>query len=203
MVYCTKDDVKAYSKIAYTDLGYASDIAFNTFLDSLIALAQAQIENFCNVPAGFFEANGIAFTNELCDYRYPWIDLRYYPVLSVSKVEYNIQGYGLTPNWVTVAAQDYIMNNYTGQLMLVNKFPAIQEQSIRVSYTAGYSATPALVNHVCIQLSSNLLHEILQRKLSPVVRTDEMNMKVLIPEALTQQLQVMLRPLMRRTVAVG
>jgi len=39
MMYCVEDDVKAYSKIAYTDSAY------NTFLNSLIALAQAIINN--------------------------------------------------------------------------------------------------------------------------------------------------------------
>jgi len=203
VAYCTKDDVKSFSKIAYTDLGYASDAAFDTFLDILIVSVQGLIDSFCRVPAGFFSSGGKAFTNEMHDYQNPWIDLRYYPVLSVSKVEYNDQGYGITPNWVSVASQDYILNSDAGQVMLVNKFPAIREQSIRASYTAGYSATPDVVNHVCIQLSSNLLHEILQRKLSPVVRADETSMKVLIPEALTQQFQVMLAPHVRRTVAVG
>lgn len=201
--YCSHDDVKAYSKIVYTDLGYANDTAFNTFLDSLIVLAQGIIDNYCSVPSGFFAADGLSFTNQLYDYRYPWIDLRYYPVLSVSKVEYNDQGYGIAPNWVTLDSVDYIMNTDTGQLMLVNDVPAIPEQSVRVTYTAGYSAVPSLVQHVCLQICSSMLHEILQRKLAPVVRADDVSLKVLVPEAFNRELQVMLAPYVRKSVAVG
>jgi len=203
MVYCAKDDVKAYSKIAYTDLGYVSDSAFNTFLDSLILLAQAIVDNYCVVPSGFFEAAGLSFTSEMHDYNYPWIDLRYYPIISVSKVEHNTQGYGITPVWVEISSQDYIINTQTGQIMLVNKVPAIAEQSVRVSYTAGYTATPDPVEHVCLQLCCNLLHGILQRKISPVVRVDDWTLKVLVPEAFARELQVILSPYIRKTVACG
>jgi hypothetical protein len=201
--YCSKDDVKAYSQIAYTDLGHATETSFNTFLDSLISFAQAMIENYCNVPSGFFEKDGKAFTNQLHDYRYPWIDLRYYPVLSVSKVEYNSQGYGVTPSWAQITEPDYIIMKDTGQLMLVNVTPAITEQSIRISYTAGYAAVPDPIKHVCIHICSNLLHEILQRKISSVVRVDDWSLKVIVPDAFTRELQVILAPYVRKTIAVG
>jgi len=203
MVYCTKDDVKAYSKISYSDLGFASDAAFDTFLDGLIGLAQGIINSYCSVPSGFFDAGGISFTNQLYDYRHPWIDIWYFPVLSVSKVEYNDQGYGTTANWITVTEPDYIINKGTGQLMLVEDTPAIVDQSVRVSYTAGYSSVPDVIKQVAIQLSSNILHEILQRKLSPLVRADDLTIKVLIPETLSRSLQSMLTPYARRVVAVG
>lgn len=203
MAYSTKDDVKAYSKIAYTDLGYASDSAFNTFLDSLIGLAQGIIDTYCRVPSGFFEAAGLSFTNEMLDYRYPWIDLCYYPILLVSKVEHNTQGYGMAPVWVEIASQDYIINTQTGQIMLVNKVPASAEQSVRVSYAAGYAATPDPVEHVCLQLCCNLLHGILQRKISPVIRVDDWTLKVLVPEAFARELQAILSPYIRKTVACG
>ncbi len=196
--YCTKADIKAYSKIAYTDLGYATDGDFDTFLDSLILLAQAIIENYCHVPSSFFSASGKTITNELQDYRESWISLRYYPILSVSKVEYNSQGYGVAPSWTELASVDYIINTSTGQVELVNYVPSISEQSVRVSYVAGYDATPDLVEYVCIQVCSNVLHGLLQRKLSPVVRADDVNVKVLVPEAFTTELRVMLSTFVRR-----
>jgi len=196
--YCTKADVKAYSKIAYTDLGYATDGDFDTFLDSLILLVQAIIENYCHAPSSFFTASGKTITNELQDYHEPWIDLRYYPILSVSKVEYNSQGYGVAPSWVELASVDYIINTSTGQVELVNYVPAIAEQSVRVSYVAGYVATPDLVEYVCIQTCSNVLHGILQRKLSPVTRADDVNIKVLVPESFTTELRAMLNMFIRR-----
>ena len=202
-MYCESEDVKAYSKIAYTDLSYANDTAFITFIDSLVLLAQSIIDNYCSVPSGFFNPDGVSFTNQLYDYRYPWIDLKSYPVLSISKVEYNNQGYGITPNWVTLDSVDYIINKDTGQLMLVNKTPAIVEQSVRVTYTAGYSAVPDAVKHVCIQICSNMLHGILQRKINPIVQQDNFTLKLILPEAFTRELQVMLSPYVRKTVACG
>ena len=202
-MYCETEDVKAYSKIAYTDLGYANDTAFTTFLQGLIQLAQSVIDNYCQVPSGFFKVDGISVTNEFHDYRYPWISLNYYPVLSVSKVEYNDQGYGITANWVTVTEPDYIMNLSAGQLMLVNKVPAIAEQSIRVSYTAGFSSTPDLIKQVCIELCCNMLHGILQRKVSPQVQADDMVIKVVAVEGFNDELKGMLRPYVRRLVVAG
>jgi hypothetical protein len=161
------------------------------------------IDNYCNAPTGFFDAAGKAFTNQLYDYRYPWIDLRYYPVLSASKVEYNDQGYGIAPNWVTLASIDYILNLDTGQLMLVNKIPAIPEQTVRVNYTAGYPSVATAVKHVCIQICTNSLQEILQRKISPVIRVDDWSLKLVIPDVFTKELQVMLTPFIRKMVACG
>lgn len=202
-MYCLNSDVKAYSKIAYTDLGYASDADFNTFLDSLIVLAQSLIENRCRVPTAFFNSGGKTFTNELNDYRYPWISLQYYPVLSVSKVEHNDQGYGITANWVTVTEPDYLMNLSAGQLMLVNKVPAIHEQSVRITYTAGYASTPDDIKYVCIQVCTNALHAILQRKVSPIIRVDDMVVKLVDAETFTPELKSVLRPYVRRIVVAG
>jgi len=202
-MYCETEDVKAYSKIAYTDLGYANDTAFITFLQNLIELAQSIIDNYCRVPSGFFKIDGLSVTNEFHDYGYPWISLNYYPVLSVSKVEYNDQGYGITANWVTVTEPDYLMNLSAGQLMLVNKTPAIKEQSVRITYIAGYTATPSGIKHICIQLCTNMLHGILQRKVSPQVQVNEMVVKLVAVEAFNEELKGMLRPYVRRLVVVG
>jgi hypothetical protein len=196
--YCTKADVKGYSKIAYTDLGYATDGDFDTFLDSLILLVQAIIENYCHAPSGFFTASGKTIADEVQDYREGWVSVKYYPILSVTKVEYNSQGYGVAPSWTTLSSNDYIINTLTGQIILVNYVPAIAEQSVRVSYVAGYAATPDLVEYVCIQVCSNVLHGILQRKLSPVVRADDVNIKVLVPEAFASELRAMLNTFIRR-----
>jgi hypothetical protein len=197
---CSVDEVKAYSKIVYSDLGYIGEASFNTFLESLIPLAASLIEGYCNVPSGFFNAGGKTFTGQVYDYRYPWIDLYYYPVLSVSKVEINNSGYGTAPSWETLNSQDYILASDNGQLMLVNKVPAIVEQSVKVTYTAGYTATPDLIKHVCLQICSNVLHGILQRKISPTVQVGDFTFKVLTPEVFTRELQLMLQPYIRKTV---
>jgi len=203
MVYLSKQEIKDHSKIAYTDLGYATDALFDTFLDTLIVLADGMIDNYCRVQAGFFEAAGLAVSNELLDYCYPWLNLRYHPVLSVRKVEYNSSGYGQAAVWVTVTEPDYIVKLPEGLVMLVNKTPAIVENSVRVSYTAGYSAVPSAIKQVAIQLCCNALHVILQRKISPVIRQDEFTLRLLSSDILTRELQMVLSPFVHRSTGTG
>ena len=203
MPYNTKTEIKENSKVAYTDLGYANDTLFDTFLETLIVLAGGIIDNYCRVPAGFFEAAGLALSNELLDYCYPWLSLRYFPVLSVSKVEYNSSGYGQAAVWVTVVEPDYIVKLREGLLMLVNKTPAIIDNSVRVSYTAGYSAVPTAIKQVAIQLCCNALHVILQRKINPVIRQDEFTLRLLSSDILTRELQTVLSPFVHRSTGTG
>jgi len=203
LVYCSKTDVKDNSKISYSDLGYATDALYDTFLDTLIVLADGIIDNYCRVPAGFFEASGLALSNELLDFCYPWISLLYFPVLSVSKVEYNSAGYGQAAVWVTITEPDYVVKLREGLLMLVNKQPSVIENSVRVSYTAGYSAVPSAIKQVAIQLCCNAVHVILQRKINPTVRADDLNLKLLSSDILTRELQTMLGSYVRRSLGVG
>jgi hypothetical protein len=215
-MYCEPTDVKAYSKITYTDLGYTNDTDFDIFLADLIDYAGSIIDEYTRVPEGFYNPGGYVFTNELYDYKYPYtelrvypflrlppISLRFYPVLSIQKVEYNTQGYGLAPNWVEITAPGYIFDYLSSQLTLVTKLPAMVQLSIRMSYTAGYAATPSIVKYVCAQLASNILHEVLQRKISPITEAPGMVMKLVLPAAFTQDLQDRLTCLVRRFVGVG
>jgi hypothetical protein len=203
MVYLTKDEIKGHSKIAYTDLGYATDALYDTFLDTIIGLADGIIDNYCRVPAGFFDAAGLALSNELLDFCYPWLSLRYFPVLSVSKVEYNSSGYGQTASWVTIVEPDYIVKLPEGLAMLVNKTPAVLENSVRVSYTAGYSAVPSAIKQVAIQLCCNALHVILQRKINPIIRQGEFTLRLLSSDILTRELQTVLSPFVHRQTGTG
>ena len=203
MVYCSKTEIKDNSKVAYSDLGYATDALFDTFLDTVIVLADGIVDNYCRVPSGFFEAAGLALSNELLDFCYPWISLRHYPVISVSKVEYNSSGYGLAASWVTIVEPDYMVKLPEGLVMLVNKTPAVIENSVRVSYTAGYSAVPSAIKQVAIQLCCNAVHVVLQRKISPVIRQDEFTLKLTPSDILTRELQTVLSPFVHRSTSTG
>lgn len=215
MTYCSEADIKNSSQVTYADLGYANDAAFCAFLDDLTALADSLIDSYCRVPAGFFEAGGVAISNELLDFGYPWtvmgynpmffpwISLWYHPVISISKVEYNTAGYGQAANFVTIVEPDYIPKLPEGMIMLVNKIPALAQNSVRVSYTAGYAATPVAVRQVAIQLCANALHVALQRKLSPVVKTSEWAVQLVGSDIFTKDMQLILAPFVRRLVGVG
>jgi hypothetical protein len=202
--YASVYEVKSLGQIGYSDLGFKTDGDFESWLENvIIPVAESIIDNYCQVPATFFADGGVTFSNQLYDYRYPWIDLRYYPALSVSKVEYNTQGYGIAPSWTEITSPDYILVLERGHLMLVNKTPAIPEQSVRVSYTAGYGSTPIVVRHVCIQVCSNILHTVLQKKVSPIMRVDDWTLRLVVGEAFSKELQVMLAPFIRKVVAIG
>ena len=200
--YISASDVKSYSRITYSDLGYSSDTEFDTFLDDLITQIEAVIDEHCNVPSGFFKAGGLSFTEQY-DYDESFIRLKHYPVLSVSSVYYNTAGYGQTESWSEVTSTYYILYSDEGLIKIINKVPAIKEKSIKITYTAGYSAVPDAIKHVAVQLCSNFLHAILQRKISPVVRVDEFTIKMIIPEIFTEELKMLLEPHVRHKVFSG
>lgn len=214
--YCTSDDVKAFSKITYTSIGYANDADFLTFLNSLIAYAGSVLDEFCRLPEGFFNAGGYSVTAEMYDYKFPYmtlyvfplyrlppISLRYQPVISVSKVEYNTQGYGIAPSWVEIASPGYIFDPIACTITIVLKMPAMAQLSIRVTYTAGYITVPDVIRYTCSQLAANILQEILQRKLSPQVTPGNIAMKVVTPTAFTPDLQDGLKHFVRRFIGIG
>ena len=214
--YCTSDDVKAFSKVSYTDLGYSTDSDFVTLINSLIAYAGALIDEYCRLPESFFNAGGYIITNELYDYKFPYtqlyvfplyklppIALRYMPVISVDKVEYNTHGYGLEPNWIEIASPGYIFDPVACSITIVMRMPAMAQLSIRMSYTAGYSAVPDIIRYTCAQVCANMLQEFLQRKISPVVTPTNIAMKVVTPVAFSQDLQDGLKHFVRRFIGVG
>ena len=81
--------------------------------------------------------------------------------------------------------------------------PAVIEQSVKVSYTAGYNTVPSIIAYVTAQICANILHIILQRKVAPVIRVDDWAVRLLLPEAFTQELKEILSPFVRRNVSVG
>ena len=203
MAYVTAEEVKAFAKLSWEDLGYSSEDEFDAFLNELIGHAESIIENYCKVPRDFFKPGGTSFTDQLYDFAFS-LHLRYKPVLTVSNVKINLAGYGQTPNWHTLSAEDYVVDKEAGIIHFVGgKAPATQLQSVKVSYTAGYSETPYIIKYAVLQLCSNLLHAILQRKISPIIRIDDWSVKVVLPEAFSAELQHMLEPYVRRVVSVG
>jgi len=200
--YVTAEEVKTFAKLSYEDLGYSDEEQYDAFLNDLIVAAESLVENYCNVPSGYFKAGGVTFTDQVYNYRYP-IFLRYAPVINVSAVKINTAGYGQTPSWVTLETTEYVVNTEAGCVYLVKRVPAATLQSVKISYTAGYTTTPEVVKFVVKSLCSNMLHEILQRKISPMVRVDDWTVRLLVPDCFTRELKAMLEPYMRRFVGAG
>jgi len=215
-VYCDADDVKAFSKITYLDLGYANDSDFITFLNSLIVRAGALLDDSCNLPETFFNAGGYAVTGDMYDFKYPDtqlyvfqlyklppISLRYQPITTVTKVEYNTNGYGMLPNWVEIVLPGYIFDPISCTITIVTKLPAMAQLSIKVAYTAGYTTTPNTIKYTCVQICANMLHEFLQRKISPNVTPTAVAVKIVAPDSFPASLKEPLKTYVRRFVGVG
>jgi hypothetical protein len=203
-MYVASDEVRLFSRLGYEDLGYESESEFNAYIGTLIPLAEGLVDQFCSVPKGFFQAAGYEESSGLYDYRETWIHLRYHPVLSVSKVEVNTASYGSGANWIELASTEYIVANDRGLLKIVGAHkPAEMLQSIRVTYTAGYSETPEIIRYVVLNICSNIMHAMLQRKINPVMRVDDFTVRMIIPHAFTRELQAALAPYVHQQVFVG
>ena len=204
-MYVTADEARLFSRLAYADLGYETKSEFKAYLSELVPLGGGIVDQFCHVPKGFFEDSGLAIVNQLLDYRADWIHLRYHPALSVSKVEVNVSAYGTAASWSELAAAtEYVVALERGLIKIVgNTTPAELLQSVRVSYTAGYSSTPEAVRYVVLNIVSNIAHAMLQRRISPVVRVDDFTVRMIMPEAFTRDLQAVLAPYVHHQVFVG
>jgi len=119
-MYVASDEVRLFSRLGYEDLGYETGNEFDAYIATLIPLAQGLVDQFCNVPEGFFEAAGYEESSGLYDYRETLIHLRYHPVLNVSKVEVNTTAYGSAANWVELTSTEYIFAKDRGLLKIAH-----------------------------------------------------------------------------------
>jgi len=161
--YVSASEVKQFSNVTYQDLGFASDTEYDTFLGSFISQVERAIDNYCRVPSGFFKAGGLSFT-ELHDWNEDGeIHVRYVPILTLTKVELDQAGYNQTADWMEISTTYYYAKNEHGIIKIVGKIPGHIENSVRITYTAGYSAVPDDVKLAALMLASNVLHMVLQR----------------------------------------
>jgi len=202
--YINSYDVKTLAQVTYKDLNFNTDGDFEAWLDNeLIPQIEAVVDAYCGVPSGFFVAGGTTFTDERYDYDRSGIQLKNYPVTSVTSVYYNKAGYGQSEDWEEIDSTDYILYSEEGIIILTEDVPAVKERSIKITYKAGYSAVPDAIKHVCAQLCANYLHLILQRKVSPVVRVDDWAVRMVLPEIFTSELKMVLSLYVRRKVSAA
>lgn len=170
---------------------------FNDLCEQILTEVEGLIESHCRVPKAFFRAGGVQFTDQTCEVAESIIKLKNRPVLSISKIEVNTAAYGSQDNWVTLESNDYILNMDTG---VATVFSTISRElnGARASYTAGYTSTPAAIEYVALQLATNVLYAILERKLSPTVRLNNTMLQLIIPECFTNELKQALTSFVRR-----
>lgn len=193
MPYTTLSRVKSLAQIEYEHLKFDTDSEYDALVNQLIENAESVVDNFCQVDEGFFDAGGITITDEYHDFRTKYIQLNNGPVISITTLSINTAAYGSTPSWDLVDAENRYLNKKTGVVYLYNLTFHVTEQNVKVTYVAGFSATPNNVRYVTEQLCSNILHVVLQRKVSPIVRVDEWAVRMADPKIFTPELKQMLK----------
>lgn len=192
----TVDNLKTHSQLTETNFELTTE-EFTTLCENIITQTEGLIESYCRVPTGFFRSGGVEFTDQTCETGETLIKLPNRPVLAVTKIEVNTAAYGSADNWETLESNDYILNMDTGVAAV---FSTISRElnGARASYTAGYTSTPAAIEYVTLQLATNVLYAILERKLSPTVRLNNTMLQLVIPECFTAELKQSLTGFVRR-----
>jgi len=200
--YVSASEIKQFSNVTYQDLGFASDADYDSFLDGLINQVERAIDNYCRVPSGFFKAGGLSFT-EIHDWNEDGeIHLRYVPILTLTKVELDYAGYNQTADWMEISSTYYYAKNEFGIIKIVGKSPGHTENSVRVTYTAGFSAVPDDVKLAALMLASNLLHLILQRDVGSSLSIGDFSSRLVeIKEAFSGEIKGLLSSYRRGLVS--
>ena len=198
--YISTSEVKQFSNVTYQDLGFATDTDYDTFLGTLINQVERTIDNYCRVPSGFFKAGGLSFT-ETHDWREDGeIHTRYHPIITLTKVELDQAGYNQAADWTEITSTYYYAKKEFGIVKIVGKTPGHVENSVRITYTAGYSAVPDDIKLAALIYASNVLHTILQRKVAPVVQVSDFAIRLVMDESFSDEVKGLLRPY-RRSIA--
>jgi len=208
MTYTNSTIVNNFTgSVSYTDLGFVNATAYNAWLDNTtIPYCDAVIDEYCDVPSGFFAANGTNQTNETYDYingNGGKVYLKYAPMLNCTAVRIDNAGYGSAASWQLLTSTQYIADLDSGIITLVGVNPSKYERSIMVTYQAGYSTMPPLIGYVSTKLCSNLVHEALQKKISPVMQAGDFTIRLVHEDPLTPDLKAILDMYKRSFFAVG
>ena len=201
--YISASEVKQYSNVTYQDLGFSSDTDYDTWLGNLINQVERTIDNYCRVPSGFFKAGGLSFT-EIQDWKEDGeIHTRYYPILTLTKVELDYAGYNQAADWTEISSTYYYVKNEYGIIKIVGKIPGHAENSVRVTYTAGYSAVPDDVKLAALIYASNILNRIFASNYGESVNIGDFQVKFAdLKPSFTDEVKALLNPYRRSLAGV-
>jgi len=199
--YISASEVKQYSNVTYRDLGFSSESEYETFLDSLINQVERTIDNYCRVPSGFFKAGGLSFT-EIHDWNEDGIiQTRYHPIIELIRVELDLAGINQPANWTEISSTYYYVKNEYGIIKIVGKSPGHVENSVRITYTAGYSVVPEDIKTAALILAKNML---LGMMTSDEVRIGDLTIEPQTPqEVFTSEVKMLLAQYKRRLASTN
>jgi hypothetical protein len=176
--YCSVEDVKRYSQIVYSDLGFSDDNEFSNFIsNTIIPRASSIVDSYCghdfllHSVTEKYDGNGTYV-----------LTIRNAPIVSVSYVKKD--GEEIDPS-------EY----YAMKTIIV--FKQILEkgfQNYEVSYSYGYSSIPEVIKDVTARICANMLQYCVMNKMGPLIRQGEF--KLMIPDqaVLTSDLKALLEP---------
>ena len=177
-------------------MGFSSETEYEAFLDNLIDQVEAVIDDYCRVPSGFFKAGGLSFT-EIQDWNEDGIiQTRYYPILELIKVELDLAGVNQMADWTEISEAYYYVKNEFGIIRIVGKTPGRIVNSVRITYTAGYSAVPEDIKTAALTLANNMLKNMM---FSDEIRIGDLTIEPQIPEEIfTAEVKMLLAQYKRR-----
>ena len=174
--YASTAEVRDFSQMDWNTLGLPDETKFEDLLDLLIPFAEQVIDDYCNVPTGFFVAAGLAITTEELDSDGSgYVNLRYYPIRSITNLWARYTSLTQAAVWTVLTAGPGAGSNYLlypeyinhGKVYIFNGAPPAGLRNIRCTYTAGYLTVPTPISELTKELVANTLRGILKRKLTP------------------------------------
>lgn len=216
MAYSTSAAVLVWAQMSSGDLEVTMT-DFDTTITNFITYADDIIEEYCKVPSGFFDAAGVTVTDEYHDGRdvghvtswvrytghrkVPKLRLKYSPVISVTTLSEETSAGAWTAR-TEGRGDDYLVTE-TGVRFLQN-IPSYDYKNVKVTYVAGYAATPSIIAIVSARLAANMLHRIIDSKsrtqsagLGSMSAGFGAEFMGVAKPILTQELKKMLRPYKR------
>jgi hypothetical protein len=196
-----------------------TDTDFSTTVTNYIAYADDLIENYCRVPSGYFDAGGVTITNEYHDGREvgqvslwaytigtrsdPMLRLKYTPVISVTTLSEETSAGAWTSR--TEGRDDDYLVMENGVRFMAN-IPSYKYKNVRVTYVAGYAATPGSVAVCSARLAAALLHKVEDATRRQGVSLSALNAEKAIDPSLganvfTPPLKELVKPYRRHTPA--
>jgi len=174
MPYSTKNDVNFYGHFTsgtFGSYGYDEEATYQKAIND----ADSNVDDYCNVPEGFFAAGGIEIQNEILNGTdvalvsgyskyYSWLrggdnhlKFKHKPVLSITKFEEETS----VGAWTTrTEGTDYTVVDDGARF--IQNTPDWKYANVRVTYKAGYVATPWQVQQVSARLAAAILQNIQQ-----------------------------------------
>jgi hypothetical protein len=174
--YASTSEVRDFCQMDWNTLGLPDETKFEDLIDDLILFAERVIDDYCQVPSGFFVAAGLTITTEEHDSDGSGdVNLRYYPIRSITNLWVRYTGLTQAAVWTPLTAGPGAGSNYLlypeyihhGKIYIYSGAPAAGERNIRCTYVAGYAAVPTTIAELTKELVANTLRGILKRKLTP------------------------------------